>query len=231
MSSYSSGQSIPIGPDDDDAEPGIASGPDSRDTALRLLDAADEVFAESGFAGATTAAIAERAGVTKALVHYYYRNKETLHRAVLERYKDRVSSLLLEDLDRRAPEDALTVCIRRYCSFLARHPRYVRLIQYNALEDTCELSKLPMFRRLIEETTAALERGMRLGVFRQIDARRLLVSIDALCSYYFEHEKEIRKLWDLDANDHDHSVNDHIEHVIELLMHAICTNHVVRGDR
>jgi TetR/AcrR family transcriptional regulator len=50
-----------------------------------LLEAAEWVFAEQGFKGATTAEIAQRAGVPKANLHYYFPTKETLYRAVIER--------------------------------------------------------------------------------------------------------------------------------------------------
>src|SRR4029077_7681479 len=50
-----------------------------------LLEAAEWVFAEQGFAGATTAAIAQRAGLPKANLHYYFATKETLYRSVIER--------------------------------------------------------------------------------------------------------------------------------------------------
>ncbi len=50
-----------------------------------LLEAAEAVFAEQGFSGATTAAIAKRAGVPKANLHYYFPTKEALYRAVVER--------------------------------------------------------------------------------------------------------------------------------------------------
>jgi len=50
-----------------------------------LLEAAEWVFADQGFAGATTAAIARRAGVPKANLHYYFPTKEGLYRSVIER--------------------------------------------------------------------------------------------------------------------------------------------------
>ena len=50
-----------------------------------LLEAAEQIFAEQGFSGATTAAIAKRAGVPKANLHYYFPTKEALYRAVVER--------------------------------------------------------------------------------------------------------------------------------------------------
>jgi TetR/AcrR family transcriptional regulator len=50
-----------------------------------ILAAAEAVFAEQGFGGATMAAIAAVAGVPKPNVHYYFPTKERLYRAVVER--------------------------------------------------------------------------------------------------------------------------------------------------
>jgi TetR/AcrR family transcriptional regulator len=50
-----------------------------------ILEAAEWVFAGQGFAGATTAAIAQRAGVPKANLHYYFPTKEGLYRSVIKR--------------------------------------------------------------------------------------------------------------------------------------------------
>jgi TetR/AcrR family transcriptional regulator len=61
-------------------------GPTIREENERaLLEAAERVFAEQGFAGATTAAIARGAGMPKANLHYYFPTKEGLYRAVIER--------------------------------------------------------------------------------------------------------------------------------------------------
>src|SRR5579875_2211371 len=50
-----------------------------------ILAAAETVFAERGFSGATMSAIAARAGAPKANIHYYFPTKETLYRAVVAR--------------------------------------------------------------------------------------------------------------------------------------------------
>jgi TetR/AcrR family transcriptional regulator len=49
-----------------------------------ILQAATEVFAHNGFAGTTTAAVAARAGLPKANLHYYFPTKTALYRAVIE---------------------------------------------------------------------------------------------------------------------------------------------------
>ena len=59
-----------------------------QDSEMRILAAAEQIFAEKGFSGATTAMIAAKARLPKANVHYYYGTKRRLYRAVLKRILD-----------------------------------------------------------------------------------------------------------------------------------------------
>ena len=59
-----------------------------QDSETRILAAAEQIFAEKGFSGATTAMIAAKAKLPKANVHYYYGTKKQLYRAVLKRILD-----------------------------------------------------------------------------------------------------------------------------------------------
>ncbi len=81
---------------DDDAAAGITQNDETRAPLRRrkahiresneahLLACAEAVFAERGLDGASTAMIAERAGLPKANVHYYFPTKLALYRRVLE---------------------------------------------------------------------------------------------------------------------------------------------------
>ena len=84
-----------------------------RDTEDRILDAAHTVFLQRGTAGARMQEVADEAGVNKALLHYYFRDKDTLAGAVFEREFRRLvrpvmatlgSDLPLEDKVRRTVE-------------------------------------------------------------------------------------------------------------------------------
>ncbi len=59
-------------------------GKGSPDVRAGLLDAAVVLFSEQGVAGTTVAEIAKRAGVTSAMVHYYFKTKDQLLDAVVE---------------------------------------------------------------------------------------------------------------------------------------------------
>ncbi|EWM16151.1 TetR/AcrR-family transcriptional regulator [Kutzneria sp. 744] len=88
----------------------------------RILTAAEELFAETGFEATPTSRIAERAGVPKGLVHYYFKRKPDLLVALVERLPDEridmsgvvvdgdvAASLraLLAELDRRRVESLM----------------------------------------------------------------------------------------------------------------------------
>lgn len=53
-----------------------------------ILIAAEKMFTEKGFKGATTTLIAAEAGVTHAMLHYYYRTKEQIFLKVLDSYME-----------------------------------------------------------------------------------------------------------------------------------------------
>src|SRR5690242_6970944 len=59
--------------------------PQADEVRTRILSAAEDVFAERGYRAATTREIAERAGMGKRMLFYYFENKEAVYRSVLER--------------------------------------------------------------------------------------------------------------------------------------------------
>ena len=59
------------------------SGP--KNTEQAIMEAAEELFLEMGYNQATTTLIAKRAGVTHAMLHYYFRTKEHVFMKVLEK--------------------------------------------------------------------------------------------------------------------------------------------------
>lgn len=65
-------------------------------TELSILDAAEAIFLEKGYNGASTTKIAERAGVTHAMLHYYFRTKEQIFLKILDKEVDAMRSIYLK---------------------------------------------------------------------------------------------------------------------------------------
>jgi AcrR family transcriptional regulator len=108
----------------------------SRDTPDRILDAAEESFALHGFAGARTAVIAAAAGVNKAALHYWFRDKEGLYRATFVRTFDRV--VAMADTVLTAEEDPVELRVERfirgYAELVLQRPRFVHMVVREILD-------------------------------------------------------------------------------------------------
>jgi TetR/AcrR family transcriptional regulator len=113
--------------------PRRAPAPDERQqdadrTRQRLLDAALEVFAAKGFAGARVQEIADRAGVNKQLINYYFDSKEGLYRELQHTWLRRERTFADPDL----PLDELAAW---YLHEALTEPRLTRLMAWRGLLD------------------------------------------------------------------------------------------------
>src|SRR3954470_16119785 len=105
----------------DDATP-AAPGRIRQRNRARILAAAERIFAEKGYDGATTAAIAAAAGLPKSNLHYYFPTKEAVYRAVI----DGTLRLWLAAFDPISadddPAEALAAYVRRKMRHSFEHP-------------------------------------------------------------------------------------------------------------
>lgn len=163
----------------------MARTPQSR--AL-LLDAAQQVFARKGLAGARTEEIARLARANKAMVHYYFATKEKLYEEVLRSVLGQFREQVLEPLKSApSPTAALFLYVGGHMEFLTRHPNFPRLVQREMMTGG------PRLRHLIENFQGPLSQalrkvlrgGIRLGEFRRVDVDNTLVSLGSVTAFYF----------------------------------------------
>src|SRR5712675_263767 len=95
-----------------------------------ILQAAAKEFAEHGIAGARTDAIARQAGVNKALLYYYFKDKETLYGAVLDDAFSGLKTTVFRVLDSELqPREKIIAYAGAYFDFIASNQLYPRLMQ------------------------------------------------------------------------------------------------------
>src|SRR5712692_1056464 len=89
-----------------------------------ILKAAVREFALEGVAGARTEAIAHSAGVNKALLYYYFKDKEALYRAVLEQVFGGVRAAIHNALSQElSPREKLASYVCAHFDYIASNPR------------------------------------------------------------------------------------------------------------
>ncbi len=117
---------------------------DAERTREALLAAARVEFAAKGLAGARVSAIAERAGVNKQLISYYFGGKDGLHDAILARWKEQEEQL-------HEPGLSLEELAWRYLEVSQRETELQRLyIRESIEEDAAEAAHEPDAEDLVD---------------------------------------------------------------------------------
>jgi AcrR family transcriptional regulator len=166
---------------------------DSERSQATILQAALVEFSEHGLGGARMDRMAERAGLNKRLIYYYFGDKDSLFQAVLERsYQDiRLAEheLHLEDLP---PLTALKRLVEFTWTYYLDHPEFLTLLNSANLHKARHLSQPERAQALnsplIEMLARILERGRKEGSLRGgIDPIQLYISIAGLAYFYLSN--------------------------------------------
>ncbi len=198
---------------------------DSRGSRTRstILAAAEGAFAQSGFAGARIDLIAARAGVNKALLYYYFKNKQALYDAVLEDHFREFNRQALEVLNQTGPaKEVLLRYISLHFDFISARHRHASLFQQFVSAGSKRSERLveKYFTPRIKAIDILLERGMREGEFRRTDRFHTGLSIVALIVFYFSAEPVLRMLGRSDPYS-ETNLNRRKQEVLEFVRHGL----------
>src|SRR5205809_2178791 len=156
-----------------------------------ILKAAVREFAQEGVAGARTDAIARSAGVNKALLYYYFKDKNALYQAVLDQVFSGVRSAIHNALSQNLPpRKKLASYICAHFDYIASNPLYPRIVQAEFLRAGRDPSRLKRiakhyFRPVFLELSALLKEGEQSGEFRRVDPIHFIPSMISVIVFYF----------------------------------------------
>lgn len=177
---------------------------DADRTQQAILEAALQEFAQHGLGGARVDRIAERAGVNKRLIYYYFNNKDDLFLAALEQTYLQIRAaeqqLRLADLP---PAQAIRRLTEFTWDYYLAHPEFLTLLNSENLHQGQHLARSEriqdMNSPLIETLAQILERGRQQGVFRGgIDPLQLYVSIAGMAYFYLSNRHTLAAVFDRD---------------------------------
>jgi AcrR family transcriptional regulator len=163
----------------------------SERTQQLILAAAEVEFADKGLAGARVDVIAEKSGVNKQMIYYYYGSKEDLYLEVLERayaaMRRSERELNLADLD---PIEAIGRLVEFKFDYYARNPTIIRLLAGENMQNAKYLKKSSRLREMQVSLIDVLQSVLGVGEKRKlirpgVDAVQLYMSIAALSYFYF----------------------------------------------
>lgn len=158
----------------------------------KILEVAEEEFLMKGFAGARTVEIAQKAGVSHSMLHYYYKTKEQLFEHVmgekLQQLKESVATVfMIEDMP--VVEKVVELVVRHF-DFLSENPDLPRFIINEVIvrPEYAEMMKreaLPILKDAVARFQCELDAAAKEGEVRTMDAATLLMDIVSLNFFSF----------------------------------------------
>src|SRR5262245_36312601 len=157
-----------------------------------IIKAEVEEFANEGIAGARTDAIAKAARVNKALLYYYFKDKETLYGAVLDQVFSGLAARMHEVMNQPlSPREKILAYAGAHFDYIAASPIYPKLVQREMMR--AGRGGSPHIRRLVDrflrpveqKLVEAIHLGIASGEFRQVDPLQFLLSMVAMNVFYF----------------------------------------------
>jgi TetR/AcrR family transcriptional regulator len=194
----------------------------------RLLDSALVLFAKHGYDGVAVDEIVARAKANKRMVYHYFGSKEALYgevlRTVYDELEDIETALFAAHDAAQDPLQAMEQTVSAYFLFLQAHPRFVRLLLWENLNEGRHLKKLerPVTKNpVLTHLTRILKAGEKSGRFREgLDPRNVFISLIGLCLVYFSNRYTLGSTLEVNLSSKTF-LAEAAKHSIEILLHGI----------
>jgi len=198
-------------------------------TEQKILDAAKDVFQQKGLTGARMQEIADKAGINKALLHYYYRTKDKL----FEKVFDIAFSIFVPKVKEMISGDApifekVEFFVENYINLLHKHPYIPGFviselnrnpeILINIFEKNVGLQKNDVIQKLDKQIIDEVEKG----IIKPISAQNLITNIVSLCIFPIVAKPVLKGvLFNNDDKEYKTFLNQRKEFVKEYLINSI----------
>jgi AcrR family transcriptional regulator len=169
-----------------------------------ILKAAVAEFAEHGIAGARTDAIARAAHVNKALLYYYFKDKDALYEAVLDHVfgglRARVMPVLESNL---TPRRKMLEYVGAYFDYIAANPHFPRVVQAEWMRAGAGSARMQRvakeyFRPIFGKLSEVLRLGIEAGKFRAVNPMDFTPSLVGIIIFYFSAAPLMKTLMKVD---------------------------------
>lgn len=176
-------------------------------TKRRILDVATRLFARHGFEGTSVSAIVDGAEVNKRMLYHYFGNKEALYRTVFVQQwtmfadwlEGRLGPLAEGEEGPQRARAMLLETIAAYFDYMAKRPRFVRLISWEGLEGGAISRSLwaDVSGPLFQGVTSIIASAQKHGVLSpRLHIGHFVISMMGVVTYYFTFGRSLGDLID-----------------------------------
>jgi TetR/AcrR family transcriptional regulator len=189
-------------------------------TEDKILHAAIAIFVKEGFAGARMQAIADKAEINKAMLHYYFRSKDQLFQKVFEiSYSKMHPKLEKEVMDGTTVETILCKMIDVYMDFLKDNPYLPGLIISTINHNPEFLKKVP--RSVPIALFEKINKAIESKEIKKIDINQLITSIISLCIAPYAAKKMMMHMSGINEKEFNIMMDEKKPFIKKLIKHML----------
>lgn len=198
----------------------VYTGVDARD---RIIEAALSVFSDVGYSGASMRTIAEKAGVSAALIHHHFKDKDSLWKIVDARISLEFQEYVSNETDTDNPEQSFLNLMRNFQKYWVEHPQALRLQLWRLLNESVEERQLRS-SMLNQFFVPKIKNAQMAGVVRDdISAGLAMLTFGGLILFFLHNRLEFDHAV---MQDGDRRLNDDeiFNYLISIIAPSIKTN-------
>lgn len=193
-----------------------------------ILDAAKEVFQNKGMDGARMQEIADKAGINKAMLHYYYRSKQKLFEAVFKSAVNLMAPKVIKVINTEEHLfDKIRNFTKEYISFISKHS-YIPLFIINELRRNPKVLKTVLDTNFDLLVRAKLQREIDTMIankeIKNIDAEQLFLDVVSLCVFPVISKPLMATILDKTNKEYNEIINQRKTYVADFIINAIKLN-------
>lgn len=193
-------------------------------TEVHILDAAKDIFQSKGMDGARMQEIADKAGINKAMLHYYFRSKQLLFEAVFKN----AFSLLAPQLnailnDDSSIETKIKSFTSNYISFIIKHPYIPNFVIQELNRNPEFILKLKENKSFpnLEKFKKQVDNEVEKGMIKPISAEQLFINIMALNIFPFIAKPLIMAFTNTNDTTYKQLMEDRKKEVADFIINSI----------
>lgn len=170
-------------------------------TRALILEAAEKVFAEKGFAAARLEDVAERVGIRRASIVYYYRDKRELYEAVLDNlFGGLLLRLHAAFAGSRTIEERIDGAIGAWVDYVANRPALARILLREIADasPTARPKVVEHAKPILDAMDAMIRDGQARDIFEPIDPIHLATTVGGATVFFISATPLLGEDWPFD---------------------------------
>lgn len=195
----------------------------------QILKAAEDEFVLHGYKGTSMQSIADRAGLPKANIHYYFKNKANLYQVVLEDIMSKWNEVLSDMTPESDPTEVLTRFIHSKMQMSYTNPNASKIFAMEIIQGAPHIKQYISkdMRVWIKEKTDIMQNWIDQGKMAAIDPTHLIFMIWATTQHYADFNTQVLEV--MNRREYEPEDIDHITNFLTKMILTGCGLHQVNA--